>query len=332
MAALIGPDGQTHPLQARTRVGRDRENELQLRAAHVSQAHAQVVWDGEAWWLYDLGSRNGTTLNGIPVTGRSRLGAGDLIAFAGEGPWRVGGTEPPQAWAEGPKGEIRFARDGLLGVPDDEAPLLWLLRTPDGWRLEWSDGRSAPIHGAQAVTLNGAVWRLSAPGFAEVTHEQRPPPPLVALHLRHSADEESIELTAWVDGVAHVLGHRAHGALLLQLARARAGDRAAPIGARPTPHYLGWVLPEVLEAELGVTRAQLNMLVYRARRHFADAGVPDGTGVIARQPGTAALRLQWPAEVEGPDGVAWRTDPPSAFEPPSAFAPPSIGPAPAQRA
>jgi predicted component of type VI protein secretion system len=45
----------------------------------VSRAHAAVRRGRGGWWLLDLGSRLGTTLNGRPVTDGTRLRAGDVV-------------------------------------------------------------------------------------------------------------------------------------------------------------------------------------------------------------------------------------------------------------
>jgi hypothetical protein len=49
---------------------------LKLTDARVSTKHAHLVHDGDAWWLEDLDSKNGTFLGGKRVT-RERLSNGD---------------------------------------------------------------------------------------------------------------------------------------------------------------------------------------------------------------------------------------------------------------
>jgi S1-C subfamily serine protease len=52
----------------------------------VSARHAMLSWDGSAWWVEDLGSRNGTYLNGARLRERSVLRDGDRIEFGPGGP------------------------------------------------------------------------------------------------------------------------------------------------------------------------------------------------------------------------------------------------------
>ncbi|MBE2179917.1 MAG: FHA domain-containing protein [Chthoniobacterales bacterium] len=62
-------------------VGRLGDNDIALDEGSVSSRHAQVVaQDGEVT-LHDLGSTNGTFVNGEQVTGRRVLNDGDEIYF-----------------------------------------------------------------------------------------------------------------------------------------------------------------------------------------------------------------------------------------------------------
>ena len=64
-------------------LGRDQLCDLTLRAGGVSRQHAEIEWNGEAFVLRDLDSRNGTSLAGMPLAGRvplvgnGRFGLGD---------------------------------------------------------------------------------------------------------------------------------------------------------------------------------------------------------------------------------------------------------------
>lgn len=63
-------------------VGRDPDCALVLDDPKVSKLHAVLRWDGEGWRLEDLGSKNGTSLNGAPAAGQL-LVSGDWISFGG---------------------------------------------------------------------------------------------------------------------------------------------------------------------------------------------------------------------------------------------------------
>src|SRR5262245_46927432 len=68
------------PLGA-TRVGRGTELAVSLPDRSVSREHAVLDRDENSLVLQDLGSRNGTTVNGERIVGRREVQPGDRIAF-----------------------------------------------------------------------------------------------------------------------------------------------------------------------------------------------------------------------------------------------------------
>jgi len=65
---------------ATTTIGRGTDNDLVLESTDVSRHHARIEFAGGHWRLIDLGSTNGTKLNGQPVRD-SALRLGDRIDF-----------------------------------------------------------------------------------------------------------------------------------------------------------------------------------------------------------------------------------------------------------
>jgi diguanylate cyclase (GGDEF)-like protein len=65
---------------AEWRVGRARQAELFIDDSGVSRNHAHLLWEGEGYVLEDLGSSNGTYVNGERVTRRT-LRDGDTVQF-----------------------------------------------------------------------------------------------------------------------------------------------------------------------------------------------------------------------------------------------------------
>lgn len=70
-----------HPSAAALRIGRDPGNGLRLSHETVSRAHAELRLQGGVWVLKDLGSTNGTTVNGHRVTGSAVVRDGDQVSF-----------------------------------------------------------------------------------------------------------------------------------------------------------------------------------------------------------------------------------------------------------
>ena len=59
----------------RSVLGRSRDVDVQIEDPNVSRRHAEIVQEGSAYWLVDLGSTNGTEVDGRRVT-RARLDDG----------------------------------------------------------------------------------------------------------------------------------------------------------------------------------------------------------------------------------------------------------------
>ncbi|MFH8801385.1 FHA domain-containing protein [Streptomyces sp. NPDC017936] len=74
---LLPHPGTDHPL----RIGRDPANGLRLTHESVSRVHAELRRQGGTWVLRDLGSTNGTTVNGRRVIGAAVVREGDQVAF-----------------------------------------------------------------------------------------------------------------------------------------------------------------------------------------------------------------------------------------------------------
>jgi sigma-B regulation protein RsbU (phosphoserine phosphatase) len=67
-------------------IGRSTECDLVLPDILLSRRHAELLRRGEGWWARDLGSLNGTRLNGDRLTEERPLRAGDVLTLSG---WRL---------------------------------------------------------------------------------------------------------------------------------------------------------------------------------------------------------------------------------------------------
>ena len=77
--------GKTYPLDAQEiTIGRDAVNIIAINDAEVSRRHARMELRGSAYVIQDLGSTNGTFVNGTRISGMQVLNPGDTVSF-GEG-------------------------------------------------------------------------------------------------------------------------------------------------------------------------------------------------------------------------------------------------------
>jgi hypothetical protein len=73
--------GRQHVItEERVVLGRSRDAGLRISDVNISRKHAEVLREGETFWVVDLGSTNGTLVNGKRVD-RQRLRDGDRITM-----------------------------------------------------------------------------------------------------------------------------------------------------------------------------------------------------------------------------------------------------------
>jgi FHA domain/Domain of unknown function (DUF1707) len=81
---LALPAGDRHVV-----LGRSRDCDCVLADPSVSRRHAELRRDGARWLLRDLGSRNGTRVNGARLLDEAEVGPGDRVSF-GDARFRLG--------------------------------------------------------------------------------------------------------------------------------------------------------------------------------------------------------------------------------------------------
>ncbi len=74
------------------RVGRHADSDLLLDSSHGSQRHAELFEAQDRLWLRDLGSTNGTSVNGERLHGERCLEPGDTVHFA-DVAYRIGTSD-----------------------------------------------------------------------------------------------------------------------------------------------------------------------------------------------------------------------------------------------
>ncbi len=85
---LTLPSGQqtSATFSAPFRIGRDADCEIHLPDELVSRQHAEVYHDGSRWWIRDLGSSNGTFIDGRRIEAETPLPVRARLQFDVEGP------------------------------------------------------------------------------------------------------------------------------------------------------------------------------------------------------------------------------------------------------
>ncbi len=84
LVVVASPGGEPAPgasfsLDSVTTLGRDVNNTVMVDDEFASGQHAVLTYRGRAWYVEDLGSTNGTYVNGAPVDGVEPLAFGDEL-------------------------------------------------------------------------------------------------------------------------------------------------------------------------------------------------------------------------------------------------------------
>lgn len=288
--------GNKRFLEAEHLVGRGSGSSLRITHRYVSAQHALVLWNGDHWEVKDLGSRNGTFLDGIriragdhvPLRVGARLGFG-LI----EQEWVLTEDGPPTPMAvpvDG--GDPVLSQGDLIVLPSPEDPQVSLFRNSEGsWMLEKPDDSSAPISSFQTFEVQGRTYRFCCPqllprtSIAELVHESAVRN--VRLVFSVSRDEEHVQVQATCASRTHDLGARSRHYLLLTLARRRLADAAE--GLPDTS--CGWIHQDELSRDPTMSGPQLNIDVFRIRQQFGELNITDPASIIERRPRTRELRI-----------------------------------------
>jgi len=77
--------GQSFTIEApEITIGRQEQCDFQVNDRWVSRRHARITWGGAGYLLEDLGTVNGTFLNGERISGARALNSGDVLQLGSE--------------------------------------------------------------------------------------------------------------------------------------------------------------------------------------------------------------------------------------------------------
>jgi hypothetical protein len=286
-------------------VGRADSCGLVLRVASVSGSHALLRWRDPEWTLVDLGSRNGTYLNGRRVGGVAGsntevLHEGDELAFAErDETWTlIDATAPrPVLVADDGSAPIRLCEGELVALPTETDTQGYIYCESMVWKFEDAAGRVSELRPGAPLLLRDRLFRLHVPGPAPET-----PPALapvtdcaldnVSLDIRVSPDEETAAITALVCGDRFSLPARTHLYLLAHLAR----QRITQADHRLQTDDEGWIGVDEACRDLAISTPEaLAVTVYRCRKDFERVGIREASRLVDRAK-RGLLRIGIPAE------------------------------------
>lgn len=285
-------DGHRFVVPAQCMVGRSPSCHLVLDDRYASSEHAKLSWTGHAWRIRDLGSRNGTFVDGqriepgrpVPVRAHAQIGFGES-----EASFEMQDVSAPGAFAvDLEAGAVHPAVGEVLLLPNDRQPELTVYPDPNGtgWLAENNDGEKRSVEDRSVITAGGRPFRVELPVLVEATPMVDVAFTLENANLRFavSSDEETVEIGLYFRGEEKArLEAREHSYLLLTLARARWEDRGRDVKDR------GWRRVDEVLRMLRVDQNALNVAIHRARQQFAALGLEGAAGIVETARGRRRL-------------------------------------------
>jgi len=280
------------PLRARCLLGRGIGCDVRVDSPKVSSEHASLHWSSGAWELRDLGSRNGTFVEGRKLAPGERvsLEVGSTFSLARSGAtFELRDASPPAAAAQSKAtGSFRVAEGGILALPTPAQPDAVLFAASDGtWHLEIDDD-VRPAVDQEEINVGNDTFLLEIPAPEIETLQSEDGAPLlesVKFMFLVTPDEEEVETTVAIGGQKHKLPPRRYHYLLVTLARAWIADEGVASSVR------GWVDRDELCKKLEMDVNKLNVEIYRARKQLSALGVQGAAGLVERRPGTHEIRI-----------------------------------------
>ncbi len=287
------PDDRLVVLLAEHVFGRSRRCDTVVEDPDTSSRHALFFWHDEQWWVRDLGSTNGTFVNGEAIAGGKAiaLSVKDVVKLANHSLSLQETSAPNPAVLCLDTGELQTGEPSLILIPNaDEPTASAYLAKGSQWWLD-IEGQSSELVDGQIFRHNERNYRFFSGGkFAPTAQHATSTLRLSELELefRVSLDEEHVELAGQGGGRRFDLGSRACNYVLLTLARQRQHD-GADASLPETSH--GWVDSLDLLKMLGCNETKLSVDICRIRQVFSKAGFDDASDIIERRRGTRQLRL-----------------------------------------
>ncbi len=267
--------------------GRDLNvSDTPLYSSLCSRLQCIISFNNNNWIITDK-SKNGSYLNHKLISDENRpLSIGDHIGFSeNKMQWKVIDASYPKPMLYNAHSYESIELDSINILPRESKPELLLTQQGQGWIVEQGN-QIYSISGGDSVCFNGIEWTLFPNDLVQQTITHRlnkkisEPGKLV---FKISLNEENVHLQMNIKNTQFDMGYKSHHQILLYLARYKLSDKKnnLPYNER------GWVATDLLLLELGIQANNLNILIYRLRKAFAQIDYPGN--IIERRQGEIRL-------------------------------------------
>lgn len=283
-------------LNTRQLVGRSRRCDLSVRSRMASGEHAILWWSEGSWYVRDLGSTNGTWVDGIKLAvGQAhRLVRGTLLAFGDpDTAWRMSSDTPPTPRVVNlDTGEAVDSAGPFVALPSPEEPTVSVYWADGAWVSD-HDGELTELTDRTVITVDGQRFQLDVPDQLDGTVVDSDMLAISEHHLhRFRFVFRPLGSDQWCMDVerrngALGLRRRSHHTTLYRLAALRLAD----IDAGRAEHEAGWVTYSEFARQLNLDLRTLRVHIHRGRQQLAKHGVCGADLLVERRSDTKKLRF-----------------------------------------
>lgn len=250
--------------------GRSKASTTEIKVADVSGDHAKIYWQDKQWLITDR-SRNGTVINNKLVNNTTKvLAKGDILNF-GRTPvtqWHVINLTPPLSYLRSlHTGKQLILAETYYALPNEQAPVIELLRTQQGWAFE-KESDTFFLTDKQTFDCQGERWAFVENELIDQTIDYGEIKNKASFVFTLSSDQEKVSLKILVGEIVMDLGTHTYHHVLLVLAQQRQQDMKAGY----TSNNQGWMSVESLMSKLSkeelkeIDQYNLNTRIRRIRK------------------------------------------------------------------
>jgi pSer/pThr/pTyr-binding forkhead associated (FHA) protein len=258
-----------------------------LQGGSVSRLQARLIWRNEHWTVRDLGSRNGTYVNGERCVGGNlypiRVGDRLLLGDKRENWVLTDGRAPRSVLIPLSGDRSPVILENLLVLPSMEHPHVTVFGVgPGRYEFESEEGTRAALDHNQQIIVGGQPYIVHICDGDVGDEITRTDTELTTqaceknlqLEIAVAPDEESAGATIKYGNVRHVLKPKVHLYLLAHLARMRISQTPSDIVSTNEEMSdaegddYGWVDCKALCKDLLINPVHLTQQVCRIRKDF----------------------------------------------------------------
>ncbi len=121
--------------KSKLRIGSADDADIVIKQATVSRYHCELHWNSGAWELHDIGSTNGTFVDGVRITEVKRLAPKNVVTLGRGIPLEI--PSPPKTASAKAEAAIRATTTEIIAAPIAAQPKSGYRAQPESSHTKW---------------------------------------------------------------------------------------------------------------------------------------------------------------------------------------------------